>query len=113
LETSGRSKFEALLWQELSLIIIATYRSKPGKEADLAACLKAMMAPTRAEEGCETYRVIRSNDDPATFVLFESYSDADALDAHRSSEHFNTHIRNGAWKIIDSRDVVSGSEIEG
>jgi quinol monooxygenase YgiN len=97
----------------MSLFLVATYRCKPGREEELASHLQAMLVPTRAEPGCETYRAVRSQDEPGTFVLFESYTDDDALEAHKESAHFDEHIRNGAWNLLDSREVVLGSELEG
>lgn len=47
-------------------VVVASYRSKPGREADVAEHLRAMIAPTRAEPGCEAYRVVRAKNDPAS-----------------------------------------------
>lgn len=96
----------------MSLVVVATYKSRPGSEDDLASHLRAMTALTRAEEGCESYRVVRAKDEPGTFVLFESYTDQEAFEAHKNSAHFDEHIRNGAWNLLDSREVVVGSEIK-
>ena len=94
----------------MSFVVVATYESKPGKEADLAEHLNAMIAPTRAEEGCQEYRIFRSKDDPRVFVLVERYgSDAD-FDFHKASEHFQERIVNGAWGCLESRSVVFGEE---
>jgi quinol monooxygenase YgiN len=95
----------------MSYAVVATYVSKSGEDADLRAHLDGMIAPTRAEDGCEVYRVVRSNDDPNTFVLFEVYRDEDAFKTHAASEHFEAHIRNGAWGHLESRSVVFGREI--
>lgn len=95
----------------MSYVVVATYVSKEGEAEDLIEHLKAMMGPTNAEPGCQTYRVIRSNDDPKTFVLFEIYDDEAAFKAHASSDHFEEHIRSGAWNHLESRSVVFGSEL--
>lgn len=95
----------------MSYVVVATYVSNEGEAEDLVEHLKAMMGPTNAEPGSQVYRVIRSNDDPNTFVLFEVYDNEDAFKAHASSEHFEEHIRNGAWNHLESRSVVFGSEL--
>lgn len=96
----------------MSYVVVATYVSKEGEAGDLIEHLQAMMGPTRAEPGCQVYRVIRSNDDPNTFVLFEIYDDEEAFKAHASSDHFEQHIRGGAWNLLESRSVVFGSELQ-
>lgn len=96
----------------MSYAVVATYLSKPDQVEALRGHLKEMVGPTNAEEGCELYRVINSNEDPATFVLFELYRDEEAFQAHASSDHFEKHIRNGAWDCLESRSVIFGSELE-
>lgn len=95
----------------MSHVVVATYLSKEGKAQELIEHLEAMMAPTNAEPGCQVYRVVRSNEDPNEFVLFEVYDDEAAFKAHAASEHFEKHIRNGAWNHLESRSVVFGSEL--
>ena len=97
----------------MSHVVVATYVSKTGQAGQISRHLKAMIGPTNAEPGCQVYRVVNSKDDPNTFVLFEVYDDEDAFQAHASSEHFEEHIRNGAWDNLESRSVVFGSELEG
>jgi quinol monooxygenase YgiN len=96
----------------MSYAVVATYVAKPDQVEPLRGHLKAMVGPTNAEEGCELYRVVSSNDDPETFVLFELYRDEDAFQAHAASDHFEQHIRNGAWNCLESRSVVFGTELE-
>lgn len=95
----------------MSYAVVATYVSKPDQVEALAGHLQAMLEPTNAEDGCRLYSVVNANDDPATFILFELYQDEEAFKAHAASEHFEVHIRNGAWECLQSRSVVFGSEI--
>lgn len=97
----------------MSHVVVATYVSKPGEADEIAKHLKAMIGPTNAEPGCQTYRATQSKDDSNTFVLFEVYDDEDAFQAHASSPHFEGHIRNGAWNHLESRSVIFGSELGG
>lgn len=97
----------------MSHVVVATYVSKSGEADVIAGHLEEMIGPTNAEPGCQEYRVVTSRDDPNTFVLFEVYDDEDAFQAHASSDHFEKHIRNGAWNHLESRYVVFGSELGG
>lgn len=50
----------------LPLTIIAKPEARPGKEQEVFGACPALPAPTRAEEGCLTYGLHRSTEDPAT-----------------------------------------------
>ena len=93
--------------------VIVTYQSKAGSEEALASHLRAMLAPTLAEPGCESYKVTRSRDDASLFVLIESYMTEADFELHKSSPHFDEHIRNGAWELLESRTAVFGDDIGG
>lgn len=97
----------------MSFVVVATYESKAGREDDLAGYLQAMIAPTRAEEGCEEYRIVRSRDDARVFVLFERYRSEADFDFHKETAHFEENVRNGAWECLESRSVVFGEDFGG
>jgi quinol monooxygenase YgiN len=90
----------------MSVFIVATYTTKPDTADDVRQHLEQMLAPTRAEPGCHAYEVFRSRDDGNVFVLFEEYEDETAIEAHRSSPHFATHVLNGAIPLLEERRVV-------
>ncbi len=59
-------------------------------------CVEAFMEITkynhensRKEPGNVRFDVLRDNNDPAKFVLYEVYVDADAAAAHKNTEHYN------------------------
>lgn len=97
----------------MSFDLVVTYKAKKGEEAVLQRHLEAMIAPTRSEPGCLSYRVIRCRDDDGLFVLVESYRTEADFETHRDTAHFEEHIRSGAWNLLDSRDAVFGEEIDG
>ena len=72
-------------------IVFATFRPRPEKVDDLRATLDTMVEQTRQEPGCEVYDLYRSGDEEVRFHLFERYRDADALQAHRDSEHYKNY----------------------
>jgi len=95
----------------LSFNVAATYQAEPGKEAEVEGYLLAMIGPTRAEPGCESYRILRSRDDNRVFLLIESYQSEDDFEFHKNSPHFDQNIRNGVWTALESRSVIFGEEI--
>lgn len=72
------------------IMVLATFHPQPRRTAELRELLGTMLEPTRQEPGCRRYDLYRSDDDAEqpTFHLIESYADAEALAAHRSSDHY-------------------------
>lgn len=95
----------------MSFHVVATYTAEEGRGDELASHLKAAVGPSRTEPGCISYRPVRSEENPDVFVIVEEYESPEAVDEHRNSPHFDTHIRNGAWKVLKSREVVTGREL--
>jgi autoinducer 2-degrading protein len=67
-------------------------------------CLPAFIEATRAnheasvqEPGNRRFDILQSPEDPARFVLYEAYADAEAAAAHKQTAHY------AAW-----RDAVAG-----
>jgi len=50
--------------------------------------LEAAAAAVREEPECHRFDVAQDEEDPATFVLFEVYTNADALAHHHTTPHF-------------------------
>jgi len=72
---------------ENTVTVVATFRARPGKEAELRAALMGLLAPTRQEAGCVNYDLHQSPEDPAKFLFHENWSSKAALDAHLKSAH--------------------------
>lgn len=64
------------------LTVIATMRALAGKEAELQDHLAALVSHTRTESGCIDYDLLRLQDDPSVFVMYENWTDRRALDEH-------------------------------
>lgn len=60
----------------------------PGREKDLEQVLMAMLEPTRAEAGCILYVLHEDMEQPGTFLFYEKFQNAAALEAHRSTAHY-------------------------
>jgi quinol monooxygenase YgiN len=67
--------------------VIARFVAREGRENQLRALLQGMLAPTRAESGCELYDLYES-DSPGRFYLNETWESRDALDRHLATPHF-------------------------
>ena len=69
------------------VVVVATFKVKPGKEEEAERMLRAVIAPTHAEEGCLTYAFHRGLDDPTQFAMVERWASREALDAHLQTPH--------------------------
>jgi len=69
-------------------IIIAEMKAAAGKRAELIDLLNGMLAPSRAEPGCISYRYFFSSEDPDLVHFFEQWKDQAAIEEHFASDHF-------------------------
>jgi quinol monooxygenase YgiN len=69
--------------------VIAIFYAEIGKEDDMESVLREMIEPTRHEEGCLRYDLLRSlkGENYVEFVFVEEWASEAALDAHAETEH--------------------------
>lgn len=84
---------------------IVILRAKEGQELLLEAELRALVGPTRREEGCLQYDLHRSSDSPAVFLLHEVWATREHHTVHTKSPHF---LRWDARKdaLLASREAI-------
>ncbi len=97
----------------MSRVLLALWRAKDGQEDLIAEVIRTMTPLSRAEPGCLGYQGNRAVDDPRLFLLFETYADAAAVDAHRASPHFQEHVVGRAIPNLESREVSFYDTLEG
>src|SRR5271165_2898519 len=71
-----------------AVTLIVQLRPRQGQELLLEAELRALVGPTRKEDGCLTYDLHRSTDGPGAFLLHEVWATRDAHTAHTRTDHF-------------------------
>ena len=88
-----------------AVALIVLLKSREGQEPLLEAELRALVGPTRREDGCITYDLHRSSDVPGTFLLHEVWASREHHRLHTQTPHF---IRWDARKdaLLASRDVT-------
>ncbi len=98
--SSGR---EAKLPKE-ALTLTVILRPREGQESLLEAELRALVAPTRREDGCLTYELHRGADGPGALLLHEVWASREHHKLHTQTPHF---LRWNARKdaLLISRDV--------
>jgi autoinducer 2-degrading protein len=87
------------------IVLVAKYHVKRGNGAEVDAALQRM-APLvhQHEPGCRLYQVSRSQENPDLLILYEHYTDAEALQAHRETPHFKEIIEGIVVPLLEKRE---------
>jgi len=90
--------------------LIVLLRARPGHEPFLEAELRALVAPTRREEGCLQYDLHRAEDGSGAFLLHEVWESREHHTAHTKTDHF---LRWNARKdaLLASREATFWTQI--
>lgn len=73
--------------------IFVTLKLKPGMGEDFRPLILTNAAATRREEpDNHEFQVSVSADDPDRYHFYEVYTDEQALETHRQTEHFKTYF---------------------
>jgi len=93
-----------------AVTLIVILRAREGQETLLEAELRAMVGPTRKEEGCLRYDLHRSIDTPGALLLHEVWTSRDAHTEHTHSPHF---LRWNARKdaLLASREATFWTQV--
>jgi quinol monooxygenase YgiN len=83
---SRSSKNERLPKDAVTLMVIL--RAREGQETLLEAELRALVNPSRKEEGCLAYSLHRSIDTPGALLLHEVWASREAHTEHTRLPHF-------------------------
>jgi len=71
-----------------ALTLVVALRAKEGQHLLLEAELRALVGPTRKEEGCLQYDLHRGADQPGTFLFHEVWASREHHAAHTRTPHF-------------------------
>lgn len=93
-----------------AVTLLVLLRAREGQGTLLEAELRALISPTRKEDGCLTYDLHRSADAPGAFLLHEVWAAREAHTAHTATPHF---LRWNARKdaLLASRDSTFWKQI--
>jgi quinol monooxygenase YgiN len=93
-----------------AVTLVVMLRAKPGQETLLEAEIRALVAPTRREEGCITYDLHRAVEPPGAFLLHEVWATREHHRLHTQTSHF---LRWDARKdaLLASREVSFWSQL--
>ncbi len=69
------------------LVVIAELTVKPGKKNELFELAQAVIAATRAEEGCVSYTLLNDPYEETACSFVEEWTDKSALKRHLQAPH--------------------------
>ena len=86
---------------------IVSMKIRPGSRTEfLDAIGRSATASVHEEPGCLRFDVCADRVDPLRFFLYQLYTDDEAAEAHRFTEHFLT------WQATADRYVEPGTQID-
>ena len=93
-----------------AVTLIVQLRPRDGQEMLLEAELRALVGPTRKEDGCLTYDLHRSAEAPTAYLLHEVWASREAHSRHIKTPHF---LRWNARKdsLLASRDATFWKQV--
>ncbi|MHB8502324.1 MAG: putative quinol monooxygenase [Candidatus Acidiferrales bacterium] len=93
-----------------AVTLIVQLRPREGQETLLQAELRALIGPTRKEDGCLVYDLHRSVEATSAFLLHEVWASREAHSRHTNTPHF---LRWNARKdaLLASRDLTFWKQV--
>jgi quinol monooxygenase YgiN len=93
-----------------AVTLIVLLKAREAQEPLLEAELRALVGPTRREDGCITYDLHRGSGVPGSFLLHEVWASREHHRLHTLTPHF---IRWNARKdaLLASRDVTYWTQV--
>jgi quinol monooxygenase YgiN len=93
-----------------AVTLVVILRAREGQQSLLEAELRALVSPTRREDGCLTYDLYRGSDLADAFLLHEVWASREHHRLHTQTPHF---IRWNARKdaLLTSREATFWTQI--
>lgn len=79
-------------------------RVKPGRIAEFLEVFRVNFDGTRAEPGNFRFDVLQDFDDDHHFLIYEAFESAEAVDAHRLTDHYKTTVAGLAEISLGGRE---------
>jgi quinol monooxygenase YgiN len=97
----------------MELFIFARFHAREGNEAAVAAALRDVVVPSRAEPGCLAINAFRSIRDPRLFYIHSRWIDGTAFDIHAELPHTLAFLRQVEALIDHPLEVTRTTPLDG
>ncbi len=93
------------------LTVIAKLKAQSGQEENIEKAFLKALSEVEKEEGTLEYKLLRNQNDPLSFVVYEIYKDVDAFMTHGAAPYLAEMIE--AWiPLLDGDlEVITYDEI--
>jgi quinol monooxygenase YgiN len=91
----------------MSKELIVKWKIREPEIQRILALLPELASKTRSEPGNLSYAIYQAESDPGELVLYERYTDADAVEAHRKSEHYQKIVATGITPFLETREIIA------
>ena len=89
----------------MAVRVIAHIKAKPDTIDSTRELLKALILPTRIEQGCITYDLYQNEADPTDFTFIEEWTSDEDLDSHLETDHLKNAAAEGANLFAAAPDI--------
>jgi len=86
--------------------VFATWKVKEGEIENVLNLLKLVHNESIKESGNLFYTIHQSTSDQNTLVLFEGYTNEDAVTEHRNSSYFQEVVLGKIVPLLEKREIV-------
>lgn len=76
----------------MKVLVVTVYIKPAHRKEFVEEMLKDAIGSEKTEAGCLMFNVVEDDADPNTLHLFEVYRDAEAVDAHMKTTHFQRWV---------------------
>ncbi|MYM73206.1 antibiotic biosynthesis monooxygenase [Duganella sp. FT109W] len=87
------------------ITIVARWLPADGAYEQVKAVIDELRPQSLAEPGCLGYQVFDSADAPRTILILEHYRDAQALEDHKQSPHYQALVVGRVLPLLAERKV--------
>lgn len=87
------------------ITVVARWQPLTASYEEVLALIGELRPQSMAEAGCLGYEVFQSIDEPRTILLLEHYRDAEALEAHKLSAHYQELVVGRVLPLLAERRV--------
>jgi quinol monooxygenase YgiN len=86
--------------------VVARLQAKTGMEDQVRRECFALIAPSRMDEGCITYDLYQSMDDPTVFVFIENWLSREHVEKHLEMPHCQQFDQRTEGMLIGSEEIT-------
>lgn len=95
------------------MVVVAKLKAIKGSEVQLEKALLAVVPKVSEEDGTLVYTLHRDLSDPAVFMFYEKYTDAEALTVHSSTSYFKALFKTVSPLLDGDPDISMYNELAG